>query len=351
MRGVLSLVSRQKAGEVMFYLFGRQAFTEGSGVKLIRGIPMRFRVYRGFTLIELLVVIAIIGVMVGLLLPAVQAAREAARRTQCSNNLKQIGLALHMHHDISGKLPPGTRNDTLGASNEWPYLLHYLLPYLEQSGYYLAIGEGNFTPGKPWQVAWPAAVANNVVLSGFLCPSDLGLPLISSTNRLTKSNYLGIFSGMNDSQLWLNNYPFEQKSPFCMGVDRAVRFRDIKDGLSNTMALSEGLTGVSETDGRGGFYTNRAGCQFLNAAQTPNSSVPDRIHSFTCNATFNQPLQNLPCTADNGGTTAATSRSRHTGGVNVVLCDGSVRFITDSIPIATWRNLAWIADGQIVSLP
>ena len=117
------------------------------------------------------------------------------------------------------------------------------------------------------------------------------------------------------------------------------------------MAMSEGLTGVSEADFRGGFYTNRAGCQFLNAAQTPNSSSPDRMHSFTCNSTFNQPAQNLPCTPDDGGTAAAASRSQHSGGVNVVLCDGSVRFITNSIPIATWQNLAWIADGQVVDLP
>jgi prepilin-type processing-associated H-X9-DG protein len=249
-----------------------------------------------------------------------------------------------------GKLPPGTRGVTLSDSNEWPYLLHYLLPYLEQSGYYSAIGEINFTPGKPWSVAWPAA-ANNLVLNGFICPSDGRSTLkASSSNRLPSSNYLGIFSGTNDQQLWSNNFPAGQKSAFSMGADRAIRLTDISDGTSNTIAMSEGLTGVGETDFRGGFYTNRAGCQFLNAAQTPNSSSPDRMHSFTCNSTFNQPAQNLPCTADDGGTAAATSRSQHGGGVNVVLCDGSVRFITNSIPLATWQNMALIAYGQVVTL-
>ena len=136
-----------------------------------------------------------------------------------------------------------------------------------------------------------------------------------------------------------------------MSATRAVRMSDVTDGLSNTMALAESLTGTGETDGRSYFYTNRAGCQFLYVTQTPNSSVPDSMHSFTCNSTFNQPSQNLPCTPDDGGTANAASRSRHTGGVNAAVGDGSVRFVKNSIAIGTWQNFGYIADGKTVDLP
>jgi prepilin-type processing-associated H-X9-DG protein len=136
-----------------------------------------------------------------------------------------------------------------------------------------------------------------------------------------------------------------------MQAARATRIADVSDGTSNTMALTETLTGVSQADGRGFFYTNRAGCQFLYVSQTPNSTSPDRMHSFTCNSTFNQPTLGVPCTPDDGNTATASARSRHSGGVNVVLCDGSVRFIPDSVSLGTWQAFGWIFDGAPVNLP
>jgi len=293
-----------------------------------------------------LVVIAIIAILIGLLLPAVQKIREAANRMKCSNNLKQLGLALHNYHDTAGKFPPGTRNSTLSASNEWPYLLHYLLPHIEQTAYFTAMGGETFTPPKPWTAAWSADLQNKS-FPGFLCPSDGRAPLkLQGPTRIMSSNYLGIFSGTIDDQQWNNNYPAGQKALFCMDEARATGMAEVTDGLSNTMALAEGLTGVSEADGRGYFYTNRAACQFLYVSRTPNTSVPDNMHPFTCDATFNQPGQNLPCVPDGGGGATAASRSRHTGGVNVAVCDGSVRFVKNSVAIGPWQNFGWIADGN-----
>ena len=117
----------------------------------------------GFTLVELLVVITIIGILIALLLPAVQAAREAARRGQCSNNLKQIGVALHNFESQHGTFPPGVKQKVQLGDDQWAYLLHYLLPYLEQQAYYDTLGGPQFNLKYPWytptQPAW-AQLAN-----------------------------------------------------------------------------------------------------------------------------------------------------------------------------------------------
>lgn len=333
---------------------------------------MKWRLRKsGFTLVELLVVITIIGILIALLLPAVQAAREAARRLQCSNNLMQIGVALNGFETQEKTFPPGTiarirfsyQNDSNSGGYEWPYFLHYLLPFLEQQAYYSLIQGPRFDLPNPWDQPdlWPAVV-ETIPFPVFLCPSDprggniaVGFSGYSNAGQLmmAKSNYLGIFPGLRDG----DNYDTSGTSANVATNLRAV-FRpyqgtpisDIKDGTSNTMAVAEYLKGVDTNDQRGNFQTNRAGCQFLYVTLTPNSTAPDNLLVYPgfcpTDGSGNQPADNLPCTPGEGTENYAGSRSGHPGIVNVLFCDGSVHSIQDGISITTWQDLGRIADGN-----
>ena len=324
----------------------------------------------GFTLVELLVVITIIGILIALLLPAVQAAREAARRMQCANNMKQLGLALHNYHAAVGSFPAGFINNYIAGCEggrpghdgycvyNYPQFSYMprLYPYLEQQSVYKLM---DFRVQNWWvRGVWPDA-ATGTVVSTLLCPSDgLGLEVIpanslpDSTNNVptTKGNYLAFFNGWE-----LNDVGDEGNSlkRAAFGINRGAKIRDIVDGTSNTMVMAEYLRGTP-TDLRGDFWTFQAGGACLFTRVTPNSSAPDVLvpNREWCNGPEHDlPNKNLPCiqsNTSNWGDTTAASRSRHPGGVHTLLADGSVQFVSESVDLLIWRGLATIGGGEIL---
>ena len=307
----------------------------------------RDRPRRGFTLVELLVVIAIIGVLVALLLPAVQSAREAARRTQCQNNLKQLGLAFHNFHDTRGALPPGTGSDPC-CWGTWQVLV---MPYLEQKTLeelYVNWG-GDDTTGPRYSAAPNTQRVTNVRLKFLTCPSDRpNKPISNMTNHNYAVNYGNTGYGQ---QATLNGVVFGQ-APFARAKTPETRFvgkrlAELSDGTSNTMLAAEVRQGQG-ADLRGFTWWGDA-CDFTTYLP-PNSSQPDVIYTPSyCQNT----KQNPPCT----GTPTATnpsmfaSRSLHPNGVQSVLGDGSVRFIINTIDINTWRAISTSQGSESAQLP
>jgi len=297
---------------------------------------------RGFTLIELLVVIAIIAILIGLLLPAVQKVREAAARSQCQNNLKQISIAAHSYHDANTYLVPGTGN--FGCC--WGTWVVKLMPYFEQdnlSRLYVNWG-GNDSTGPRYSAAPNTQRVTNQRLKVLTCPADTpNAPFSGLTNHNYALNYGNTgYAQSNFGGLTFNNAPF---GPGGGGNVKQVALTHITDGTSNTLMVGEVLQGIGR-DLRGFVWWGDA--SGFSAFLGPNSSVPDRIYdAYYCN---NQPAQGLPCAVSN--TTSPTTfaaRSNHTNGVNVSLCDGSVRFIDNSININTWRFLSTSRGREVLS--
>jgi prepilin-type N-terminal cleavage/methylation domain-containing protein/prepilin-type processing-associated H-X9-DG protein len=324
----------------------------------------------GFTLVELLVVIAIIGILIALLLPAVQAARESARRTTCTNNMKQLGLGLHLYMDAHDRLPAGATNfgvndsppvgqDSFGHGwnrQTWGVTIY---PYIEQQTLYQrynpnAVGNsGTNWCGTPNAVG-PGAPAS-VPIPALLCPSDglAGLTKTFSCGTYALSNYMAYMGDFTFATLIANPaHPLYQGGPniskktaFWLGPI-GIRPAEITDGLSNTMFLGEYLTGVTSDefplDQRGWFWQDEPTCSSIQTRATPNSSSYDQIWTNYC---YSLPERNLPCVENR--LESATARSRHPGGVNVTFGDGSVRFINDFINLATYQALGTISQGDI----
>jgi prepilin-type N-terminal cleavage/methylation domain-containing protein len=300
---------------------------------------------RAFTLIELLVVIAIIAILIALLLPAVQQAREAARRTQCKNHLKQLGLALHNYHDTFKIFPPG--NISTGAGYlETPrrtFLVH-LLPYIDQTNVY---NQYVFI-STAYDFQAPNATIAAKVIPAFVCPSDGKAKNPKPLGLIATTNYNGVI-GLTLADLMTGKGSF--------GINSNFSTRDYYDGTSNTMMLAEYLVG-SNSDSRGWYVNGNIHSAFVCTNTTPNSSAPDALYPdpSVCapgDGVTDDPKNNLPCITGNAAagqesTMYNASRSRHVGGTHVLLGDGAVRFVSSNIDINTWRNLGYKQDGNTI---
>jgi prepilin-type N-terminal cleavage/methylation domain-containing protein/prepilin-type processing-associated H-X9-DG protein len=352
---------------------------------------------KAFTLIELLVVIAIIAILIGLLLPAVQKVREAAARAQCTNNLKQIALAMHSFHDTNGGFPPGllvfgnVNSDWIDhpdRTNDWgPNWAVFLLPYIEQTALYnQALTSVNvcMTQGvnAPNSQDWRPIIAAAKVPT-YLCPSDAAnaSPYVPPTTltfdgaaQWNRGNYAANFGpqpmknggntqGTSDGQ----NYPDPTQLPTINGVSEVLglgpiwvvsrlpfhcmSLQLIQDGSSNTILVGEIRAGLAPQDSRGVWGLGMVGSSAImdyGAGSGDAQFVNDRSNNsddvFGC---VNQPQLGMGCW-ESCASHQATLRSQHPGGANAAFGDGSVRFLTDSTSPNTLYLLGSTNDGLVI---
>lgn len=358
---------------------------------------------RGFTLVELLVVIAVIGILMALLLPAVQAAREAARRMQCKNNLKQMGLALHNYHDVYQQFPVnmtgGGRSAGAGCTTGFYSWMVYLLPYVEQGPLYDQIDFNvEMADSGSCHNVFDASISQNhrnaraahTVVPLYRCPSDgggdHGNSVVMGTSDPASDNYAAN-AGWPSYSRGINGERTAPRAPYNGLVTLSspavavswhpgggIRFADVIDGLSQTAAISERLImRAQDVDGVAGadpvmlshHTTSRARTQgqiwdncllahddiFYSAFQGRawisgwTLTAPTYMHVFTPNT------RNCHFHGGEGdGDNVVTPSSRHPGGVNVVMGDGRVTFVTDTIDRVVWWKLGARDDGQPVEL-
>jgi prepilin-type N-terminal cleavage/methylation domain-containing protein/prepilin-type processing-associated H-X9-DG protein len=299
-----------------------------------------------FTLIELLVVIAIIAILIGLLLPAVQKVREAAARMQCSNNLKQLGIALHSYHGSLGVLPPGRDSHSLSTHA-------YLLPYIEQTNAHRQV---DFT--STWN-APSNSTACAIPIKTFLCPSDPRnqVPAGWAGNNYRVNQGSGILWGLPSASGPNSTMP-APNGPFYLNSN--IRLTDITDGTSNTAAWSEHLkgdfsNGVVTDNGdtfEPGSYPNTpdeavASCTSGSGQGYSNVGAPWLYGYHSTTIYFHVGPPNGRSCMYPPGRIATTANSGHTNGVNMSLCDGSVRFVASSIDLNTWRALGSRSGGEV----
>ena len=316
---------------------------------------------RGFTLVELLVVIAIIGILIGLLIPAVQSAREAGRRSQCANNLKQVALALEAYHDERGSLPVGAYNCCWGT---WAVAI---FPNLENNGAYKTWDQRLYDNSARYASSQDRMVTG-VRWPTLTCPSDN-----PSTNNLgiVQHNYGANFGNtgyVNTPVGWNSNPPAATYAgvkfagaPFYMGGGgpqlgepqfasgaKAVNFKEVTDGLSHTLLVAEIRQGANgSSDYRGMIWWGPG--TFFTTYLSPNSAQPDVAQSSSY---CDQDDPFFPCSPNSESAAQPmtfASRSRHPGGVQTANCDASVKFISNDILLAIWQGLGTTQGGEVFS--
>lgn len=327
-------------------------------------------VRRAFTLVELLVVIAIIGILVALILPAVQSARENARRMECVNHLKQLSLGVYERENVFNSLPPGVVcghiEDPVNGDRQANVGMHwilFLLPYIAgQDDFKRAVRCTRENRNTPANIH--SYLQNNFFPAVLKCPSDphkypapwqmlltgggIAIPSQGNSQDMQKGNYAASFGPRAyDSTAKQNVGAF--KPVIGMRRTDGMKLSHFQDGTTNTILLLELLTVDSSRDSRGAWLSPTVGASVLSTHFPPNGGgyvqlgkVNERIAG--CDEMAWNVDDSMKCVQANDITQMSFSRSKHRGGVNVAFADGRIKFVNDNVEIRTWQRLGAIAD-------